>query len=113
MAEDQDEIVLRLSTLYLEEERYEELVALADYEVDSVLARWNIAKAYQALDDEEEAFQIYQDLSKDLSENPEFLHDYAYILREFGYSDQACATAEKYLALVPDDVNMQTFLEDY
>ena len=44
------------------------------------LARWNIAKAYQALDDEEEAFQIYQDLAKDLSENPEFLHDYAYIL---------------------------------
>jgi len=113
LAEDQDEIVLRLSTLYLEEERYEDLVALADYEVDSVLARWNIAKAYQALDDEEEAFQIYQDLATDLSENPEFLHDYAYILREFGYRDQARATAEKYLALVPDDVNMQTFLEDY
>ncbi|WP_201710620.1 tetratricopeptide repeat protein [Streptococcus salivarius] len=112
LAEDQDEIVLRLSTLYLEE-RYEDLVALADYEVDSVLARWNIAKAYQALDDEEEAFQIYQDLATDLSENPEFLHDYAYILREFGYRDQARATAEKYLALVPDDVNMQTFLEDY
>ena len=37
LAEDQDEIVLRLSTLYLEEERYEDLVALADYEVDSVL----------------------------------------------------------------------------
>ena len=26
---------------------------------------------------------------------------------------EARATAEKYLALVPDDVNMQTFLEDY
>ena len=113
LAEDQDEIVLRLSTLYLEEERYEDLVALADYEVDSVLARWNIARAYQALDDEEEAFQIYQDLSKDLADNPEFLQDYAYILREFGYRDQARVTAEKYLALVPDDVNMQTFLEDY
>ena len=36
-----------------------------------------------------------------------------HILREFGYRDQARATAEKYLALVPDDVNMQTFLEDY
>ena len=57
LAEDQDEIILRLSTLYLEEERYEDLVALADYEFDSVLARWNIAKAYQALDYEEEAFK--------------------------------------------------------
>ena len=44
--------------------------------------------------------------------NPEFVHDYAYILHEFGYRDQARATAEKFLALVPDDVNMQTFLED-
>ena len=113
LAEDQDEIVLRLSTLYLEEERYEDLVALADYEVDSVLARWNIAKAYQALDDEEEAFQIYQDLATDLSENPEFLHDYAYILREFGSEIRHVQRQKKYLALVPDDVNMQTFLEDY
>ena len=113
LAEDNDEIVLRLSALYLEEERFDDLVALADYEVDSVLARWNIARAYQALDDEEEAFQIYQDLSKDLADNPEFLQDYAYILREFGYRDQARVTSEKYLALVPDDVNMQMFLEDY
>ena len=50
---------------------------------------------------------------KILADNPEFLQDYAYILREFGYRDQARVTAEKYLALVPDDVNMQTFLEDY
>ena len=63
LAEDNDEIVLRLSALYLEEERFDDLVALADYEVDSVLARWNIARAYQALDDEEEAFQIYQAVS--------------------------------------------------
>ena len=107
MAEDQDEIILRLSTLYLEEERYEDLVALADYEVDSVLARWNIAKAYQALDDEEEAFQIYQDLATDLSENPEFLHDYAYILREFGYRDQARATAEKYVMILLEPIRSE------
>ena len=69
------------------------------------MARWNIAKAYQALDDEEEAFQIYQDLATDLSENPEFLHDYAYIQRKFGYRDQARATAEKYLALVGDNIS--------
>lgn len=76
------------------------------------MARWNIARAYQALDDEEEAFQIYQDLSKDLADN---LNSYRimHISKRFGYRDQARVTAEKYLALVPDDVNMQTFLEDY
>ena len=55
-------------------------------------------------------FQIYQDLATDLSENPEFSHDYAYILREFGYRDQARATAENTLPLVPDDVNIKHFL---
>ena len=37
LAEDQDEIVLRLSTLYLEEERYEDLVAFSRFtKFDSV-----------------------------------------------------------------------------
>ena len=89
------------------------LMDIQQFWFSGMQSRHEQTKAYQALDDEEEAFQIYQDLATDLSENPEFLHDYAYILREFGYRDQARATAEKYHALVPDDVNMQTFFVDY
>lgn len=112
LAEDQDDIILRLSNLYLEEERYDDVVALAQYDFDSLLAKWNIAKAYQALEEEEAAFDSYKALSKDLSENPEFLHDYAYILREFGYRQEAKEAAEKYLRFVPDDVNMMEFLHE-
>ncbi|MGT2906389.1 tetratricopeptide repeat protein [Streptococcus dentiloxodontae] len=112
LAEDEDDIVLRLSNIYLEEGRYDEAAALSKFEVDSLLAKWNIAKAYKAVEDEEKAFKLYEDLSLDLADNPEFLEDYAYILREFGYHARARQIAEKYLTLVPDDVNMMEFLHE-
>ena len=112
LAEDMEEVILRLTNLYLEEERYEEVVSIEIADLDNLLAKWNIAKAHQALDQEEEAYAIYQDIAKDLNQNPEFLHDYAYILREFGQLELATETAETYLSLVPDDLNMQHFLEE-
>lgn len=112
LAEDMEEVTLRLTNLYLEEERYEEVVSIEIADLDNLLAKWNIAKAHQALDQEEEAYAIYQDIAKDLNQNPEFLHDYAYILREFGQLELATETAETYLSLVPDDLNMQSFLEE-
>ncbi|MXQ48436.1 tetratricopeptide repeat protein [Streptococcus pneumoniae] len=112
LAEDMEEVTLRLTNLYLEEERYEEVVSLEIADLDNLLAKWNIAKAHQALDQEEEAYAIYQDIAKDLNQNPEFLHDYAYILREFGQLELATETADTYLSLVPDDLNMQSFLEE-
>lgn len=112
LAEDMEEVTLRLTNLYLEEERYEEVVSIEIADLDNLLAKWNIAKAHQALDQEEEAYAIYQDIAKDLNQNPEFLHDYAYILREFGQLELATETAKSYLSLVPDDLNMQSFLEE-
>ncbi|WP_218653355.1 tetratricopeptide repeat protein [Streptococcus pluranimalium] len=112
LAEDMEEVTLRLTNLYLEEERYEEVVSIEIADLDNLLAKWNVAKAHQALDQEEEAYAIYQDIAKDLNQNPEFLHDYAYILREFGQLELATETAKSYLSLVPDDLNMQSFLEE-
>ena len=76
------------------------------------VTKWNLAKAYQALDREEEALEHFQAIAEDLKDNPEFLQDYAYILREFGYRDQARQIAQHYLELIPDDMNMAEFLED-
>lgn len=112
LAEDLEEVLLRLSTLYLEEERYEEMVALATEDIDNVVTKWTIAKAYQALDEEEDALEIYREIAPNLSENPEFLQDYAYLLREFGYREEAKVQAERYLEMVPDDVNMVSFMEE-
>lgn len=111
IAEDQEEIDLRLSTLYLEREAYEDVIALEREGIDQVLTRWNIAKAHQALENEEEAFELYQALEDDLGNNPEFLKDYAYLLYEFAYRAKAKEIAKRYLQLVPDDSEVAAYFE--
>ena len=110
-AEDLEEISLRLTNLYLEQERYEEVLAFENQDLDNVLTRWNLARAYQALERSEKALTAYESLAPDLKNNPEFLEEYAYLLREMGLFRQAQAMAESYLSLVPDDLAMQDFLE--
>lgn len=112
VAEDEEEVLMRLTNLYLEEERYEDVIAFAKEPIDNVLTKWNIAKAYQGLEADKKALALYNDLAADLGENPEFLHDYAYILREFGQKEHAYQVAKHYLTLVPDDVNMVEFLHE-
>lgn len=112
VAVDDEDVLMRLTNLYLEEERYEDVVALSRDNIDSVLTKWNIAKAYQALEADKKALKIYDELATDLADNPEFLQDYAYILREFGQKERAHQVAERYLQLVPDDVNMVEFLNE-
>ena len=112
VAVDDEDVLLRLTNLYLEEERYEDVVALSRDNIDSVLTKWNIAKAYQALEADKKALNLYDELATDLADNPEFLQDYAYILREFGQKERAHQVAERYLQLVPDDVNMVEFLNE-
>lgn len=112
VAVDDEDILIRLTNLYLEEKRYDDVVALNRDNIDNVLTKWNIAKAYQALESDKKALKIYDDLATDLVDNPEFLQDYAYILREFGYADRAKDVAKRYLTLVPDDVNMVEFLNE-
>ncbi|MGT2754181.1 tetratricopeptide repeat protein [Streptococcus ovis] len=108
-AEDTNEVILRLTTLYLEQERFEDVVDLENEDLDNVLARWNIAKAYQALENDEKALEYFDSLMADLSENPEFLADYVQILRQDGAFHEARHVAARYLKLVPDDVAMQDF----
>lgn len=107
--DDENEVVLRLTNLYLEQERYEEAIALYSEELDHVLAVWNIAKAYQALERDEEALALFEHLQQDLAENPEFLADYIELLRQLGRVQEAKDLASRYLQLVPDDLLMQDF----
>ena len=102
----------RLLLLASQEERYEDVITFAKEPIDNVLTKWNIAKAYQGLEADKKALALYNDLATDLGENPEFLHDYAYILREFGQKEHAHQVAKHYLTLVPDDVNMVEFLHE-
>ena len=111
-AEDQEEILLRLGTLYQEQERYEDIIALKIHEPENLLTKWMIAKSYQELEELESAEEIYQELAPDLKDNPEFLEQYIYLLRELGKIEEAKDFIQSYLQIVPDDLQMQD-LHDY
>ena len=110
-AEDTEEILLRLATIYLEQERYEGILDLQSDEPENLLTKWMIARSYQEMDDLDTAYEHYQELAGDLKDNPEFLEHYIYLLRELGYFEEAKVNAQSYLKLVPDDVQMQELIE--
>ncbi|MGT2716862.1 tetratricopeptide repeat protein [Streptococcus oricebi] len=111
-ADDLEEVALRLTNLYLEQERYQEILPFEQEELDNVLTRWNIARAHQALENLEQALELFRDLARDLKDNPEFLEQFIYLLRELGQVQEAKSYARSYLDLVPDDVSMQDFYQD-
>lgn len=110
-AEDTEKILLRLATIYLEQERYEDILDLQSDEPENLLTKWMIARSYQEIDDLDTAYEHYQELAGDLKDNPEFLEHYIYLLRELGYFEEAKVNAQTYLKLVPDDVQMQELFE--
>ena len=110
-AEDTEEILLRLATIYLEQERYEDILDLQSDEPENLLTKWMIARSYQEMDYLDTAYEYYQELAGDLKDNPEFLEHYIYLLRELGYFEEAKVNAQSYLKLVPDDVQMQELIE--
>ncbi|HEW2856628.1 tetratricopeptide repeat protein [Streptococcus pneumoniae] len=110
-AEDTEEILLRLATIYLEQERYEDILNLQSEEPENLLTKWMIARSYQEMDDLDTAYEHYQELAGDLKDNPEFLEHYIYLLRELGHFEEAKVHAHAYLKLVPDDVQMQELFE--
>lgn len=110
-AEDTEEILLRLATIYLEQERYEDILDLQSEEPENLLTKWMIARSYQEMDDLDTAYELYQELAGDLKNNPEFLEHYIYLLRELGHFEEAKVHAQAYLKLVPDDVQMQELFE--
>lgn len=110
-AEDTEEILLRLATIFLEQERYEDILDLQSEEPENLLTKWMIARSYQEMDDLDTAYELYQELAGDLKDNPEFLEHYIYLLRELGYFEEAKDNAQAYLKLVPDDVQMQELFE--
>ena len=110
-AEDTEEILLRLATIYLEQERYEDILDLQSEEPENLLTKWMIARSYQEMDDLDTAYEHYKELAGDLKDNPEFLEHYIYLLRELGYFEEAKVNVQAYLKLVPDDVQMQELFE--
>ena len=95
-AEDTEEIILRLATIYLEQERYEDILDLQSEEPEIFWPSGWLLVPIKKWDDLDTAYELYQELAGDLKDNPEFLEHYIYLLRELGYFEEAKVNAQAY-----------------
>ncbi len=114
LGEKTDESRLTLSNLYITEERFEEVITILNdlEETDHPYAEWNLAKAYNELEDFAVAKVHYEQAAQELSHEPEFLKEYALFLREEGELEKAKHLLYHYLEHEPGDVDMQSVLAD-
>jgi len=94
------------------QENADDILALAVYEPEKLLTKWMIARSYKETEELDAAYDLYKELATDLKDNPEFLEQYIYLLRELGKLEEAKDFIQSYLKIVPDDLQMQD-LHDY
>lgn len=109
-----DETVFLLSNLYLLQEDFDAVIHLETLLDDEhALAKWNIAKAYLALEDDEKALALFDEVDQSvLADNPDFLLDYALLLIRNARPDEAKICLAQYLTIVPDDENAQAIFNE-
>ncbi|MDR1568803.1 MAG: tetratricopeptide repeat protein [Streptococcaceae bacterium] len=114
LADKYEETLTRLSTLLLEKADFIGVKNLLAEESElSSIALWNLAKAYQALDDRKAAFEQYQAAIEDLSENPDFLKDYAFFIKENALKSNVIELLTNYLATNPSDFEIAELLNAF
>lgn len=104
------EIVLKLSNLYLKQGRDAENIAfLMNYvkqdQIDPQFY-WNLAVAFERQEDFQKAQEYYEAASPYFQNDANFLKTTFYFFREQGQRDQAMNALTRYLELVPDDGEM-------
>ena len=110
----QDETLLTLSNLYLDDERYEDVIQVINQmeETANPYAEWNLAHAYNELEDFTVAAGHYEQAYHELSHEPDFLKEYAFFLREEGQLKRAQELLTHYLKLEPGDMEALSLLDD-
>ena len=109
-----DETLLTLSNLYLNEEQPDKAIEMISQmdEEDNPYAAWNLAQAYNELEDFDVARTYYKQAYEDLAHEPDFLKAYGIFLREDGQLEPARAVLTNYLQLEPGDLEVQSLLEE-
>ncbi|MGM0239347.1 tetratricopeptide repeat protein [Enterococcus sp. AZ103] len=109
-----DETLLTLSNLFLNEGEPEEAIQAISKmdEQDNPYALWNLAQANDELEEYAEAGKYYQLAYEELKQEAEFLKAYGLFLREEGQLAQARQVLADYLALEPEDIEVQSILQD-
>ncbi len=114
LGEKTDETRLTLSNLYLNEHRFDEVIDVVQQmeEQGHPYGEWNLAHAYNELEEFDLAKVHYEQAYQELSHEPEFLKEYAVFLREEGQLEQAKELLQHYLHHEPGDNEAQSLLDD-
>ena len=109
-----DETLLTLSNLYLNEDQPDKAIEMISQmdEEDNPYAAWNLAQAYNELEDFDAVRTYYKQAYEDLSHEPDFLKAYGIFLREDGQLEQARVVLMSYLQQEPGDLEVQSLLEE-
>ncbi len=114
LGEKTEETLLTLSNLYINEERFEEAIKTVERMEDTQnpYALWNLAHAYNELEDFEQASQYYEQASLELKHEPDFMKEYGIFLREEGRLEEAKSYLSHYLEHEPGDMEAESILDD-
>lgn len=113
--EDYKEAIMLLSNIYKKNDQYEEIVRLmsnvkklggADPYYD-----WELAKAYNELEQYDKANESYQEAYFHLVDDAEFLKDYGFFLIEDGKIETGRKLLTNYVEKHPEDLETIAFLE--
>lgn len=109
-----DETLLTLSNLYLNEAQPDKTIEMISQmdEEDNPYAAWNLAQAYNELEDYEAAGTYYKQAYEELAHEPDFLKAYGLFLREDGQLELARNVLTSYLQLEPGDLEVQSLLDE-
>lgn len=110
VAPDNSDLRLQLSNLYLHNHQDKENIALfKDLDSNNLepQAHWNMALSYERLDNSEKAQSEFLLAYPDFKENQDFLRQMILFFNAQNNTDITKQLLEKYLKLVPEDVEMQ------
>lgn len=108
-----DETLYMLSNLYLKEGQYEDVVSTIEQmeNPDDAFAQWNLANAYNQLEEFDEAAVHYEKAAIELDHEPEFMKEYGIFLRDEGRLQEALTLLQHYLAHEPGDLEVQSIID--
>lgn len=108
-----DETLFMLSNLYLKEEQYDQVITTVEQmeNPDDAFAQWNLANAYNQLEDFDEAAIHYEKAAIELDHEPEFMKEYGIFLRDEGRLKEALNLLSHYLEHEPGDLEVQSIID--
>lgn len=115
--EDYKDAVMLLVTLLKKLESFEEIIILIERmksnQVTDPNYEWELARAYEQVEDYNNAKAAYEEASFFLKNDSEFLKEYGYFLVEEGETEKAKAIFEHYINIVPNDEEVLAFMERF